>query len=142
MHCHEVEARIQELLDERRSPADDPALASHAAQCAACRAVLSAWTSMLDAVSVRERPVGRADLASRVLADLRVRPAADRSVRRPALRWAALATAAALLIAATVAVSNKVDQRPVADDSRSPPDLVNTALPVQADSAAAQPPNP
>lgn len=116
MQCHEFEARLQELLDERLSPAADPALSAHAAQCSACRGSQAVWSAMLTGISAHPRPAGRADLAQRVLAELRMRPADDKSILKPALRWAA----AALLIATTLALWNAPDDRPVAEDAPPP----------------------
>jgi hypothetical protein len=126
MQCHEFESRAHELLDARFPPADDPAIADHAAQCPACRAALSDLTSLIETVAVHPRPVGRADLAARVLTDLRAHP------RKPAARWVVLATAASLLVAAAVAIWSVVDQRPVANTSpvsKFPPAAVDNQPP-------------
>ena len=47
MKCHEFEDRLHALLDDRRSPAGDTALAAHAAACPACGQLLTGQQVLL-----------------------------------------------------------------------------------------------
>ena len=80
MNCESFELRWQELLDERRHPADDELLARHASDCAACRGLLSGCASWFDALLAAPAP--KIDLAMRVLAEIQN----DSLAHRPAPR--------------------------------------------------------
>ncbi|HEX4148635.1 MAG TPA: hypothetical protein VHY20_06595 [Pirellulales bacterium] len=110
MPCANFEPRLQELFDAGlMSPeqiADDPLVAGHASQCAACRQLLSAMLAVVGAEAAMRSAASPPAITLRVLAQLR--PASQRPVpldptarRRvlPLRMWAPLAAAASLLIA-------------------------------------------
>jgi hypothetical protein len=93
---------MQELLDARRPPATDPDLAAHAAECQACRDMLSACGAAIEAVAAHlpAAPVGLADRVAADWRDLRAQPARTgwyRGLRATAVVVAA--TAAAVVLA-------------------------------------------
>lgn len=94
MRCEQFEERLDQLLDERRSPCVDPSLAAHAAGCAGCRELLAGCGLLLGALPGLPRPAPSADLAEHVVARA--------TARRPLVVWsgrrAALLAVAALLI--------------------------------------------
>jgi hypothetical protein len=97
MRCDEFESRLQTVLDERGQAELAPALALHAEQCTDCATLLSGYEVLWEGLAALPLPEPRADLAVRVLGELRVvRPARRYSWR---LSGAVLAVAAALLVA-------------------------------------------
>ena len=71
MRCMQVEARLNQLLDERRHWTGDPGLVSHCAQCLRCRATAEAYAAVADAVNLeRVAPGLPPDFSGRVLSDV------------------------------------------------------------------------
>ncbi len=122
MKCVEFESRLNDLLDERRSPGRDRGLSQHAELCAGCADLLAAHETLLEGVAalpaVRLRPAEQQAFVHRIAAEVGNTPRdAFRSVaplglaepgakvlaRNPIAKMAIvgviLATAAALLIA-------------------------------------------
>jgi hypothetical protein len=108
MQCDAFDNRLQDLLDARACPEEDPVLAEHAADCPHCRDVLDAQAGLFD--TVRDWSVANleVDLVDRVVASTAAR-AADPSVhsanprtwwQTASGRWTALAIAAALVLVA------------------------------------------
>ena len=56
MQCAELEKRIDQLLDEGRSPDDDRLVVGHAAGCSRCGALLDAYRRMLAGVDALPLP--------------------------------------------------------------------------------------
>jgi hypothetical protein len=96
MQCEEFEHRLNAVLDERLLPEWEAELRLHCETCHECREVAAAYGAVLDGFYALSTPKAPTDMAQRVLADLRPRPAPARRVSLVAL---ALATAAGLLIA-------------------------------------------
>jgi len=97
MKCDEFESRLNAVLDERRHGEFDVELSQHRAACPRCHDLASAYDVLLNGFYTLKTPELPADFAQRVLAEMQVRPA---PTRRFALASAALATAAAVAIAA------------------------------------------
>lgn len=101
-HKKNFEARVNEVLDERRQLSADEQLRALSREDAASRKLLDAYAAMLEGVDSLESPRAPEDMGERVLAQL-TRPAVVRfpAIQSPfAQRVAALAAiAAALLIA-------------------------------------------
>ncbi len=96
MKCEEFEDRLNQTLDQRRRPEWDTELRLHSDHCAACRDLAISYGELLEgfyALAAAEPP---ADLAMRVVDELRSRPS---TTRRVSLAAALLATAAAALFA-------------------------------------------
>lgn len=66
MKCHEFEDRLHALLDDRRSPAGDSALAAHAAGCPACGQLLHGQHVLLAGLNAGLPPLAD-DFARRTL---------------------------------------------------------------------------
>jgi hypothetical protein len=66
MKCHEFEDRLHALLDDRRSPAGDSALAAHAAACPACGQLLHGQQVLLSGLRAGLPPLAD-DFAYRTL---------------------------------------------------------------------------
>jgi hypothetical protein len=97
MRCDEFESRLQTVLDERGQAELQSALALHAEQCTDCAAMLSGYDVLWEGLAALPLPEPRADLAQRVLDEMRVVRAPRRySWRLPA---AVIAVAATVLIA-------------------------------------------
>ena len=96
MKCAEFEDRLNQALDQRRRFEWDVELGLHCDHCAACRDLAASYGVLLEgfyALATAEPP---ADLAIRVVDELRSRPS---TTRRVSLATALLATAAAVLFA-------------------------------------------
>lgn len=119
MNREAFEARLQELLDQRRSPWDDDELSRAAEAEPELRQLLSAY-QMFGALR-RPRPLPPADLAERVVSVWREAPA---RVERRAPAWLApfVAVAATLLIATTISLLAERNGPPV-----TRPGTANTA---------------
>lgn len=68
MNCVQFESRLNLLLDQRRSPADDPALAAHALDCADCEQLLNDHAVLVACVAQIESPLPNRGFALRVVA--------------------------------------------------------------------------
>lgn len=100
MRCEDFEVRLNDVLDERRSPSSEPELAEHAGQCAACREVMRGYEDMLAGLSYEQMPPAPASLTARVVKDAVLKDRAVRGPRlRPVERLPAFALAASLLMA-------------------------------------------
>jgi hypothetical protein len=98
MQCREFEQRLNDLLDERRSPQADPRLSAHAARCDRCRQLLSGQATLLLGLSQMVTPVPDRNFARRVVAEVVVKPSGV-APRRIWLSLAAcLVSAAAMLL--------------------------------------------
>jgi hypothetical protein len=108
MNCGQFETRMNLVLDQRRSPADDPALAAHAAVCTACEQLLADHSVLVACVVENRTPL----LPSRGFAN-RVVAAAEVSTNMTAVRqrrasrlWltlgVTLSSAAAMLLAISI----------------------------------------
>jgi anti-sigma factor RsiW len=95
MQCEEFEDRLNLVLDERGRPECDAELSLHAEACAECRHVAALYGALLDGFYALSAPRAPADMAARVLVDIGPR----RSSARGTVVYAALATAACLLVA-------------------------------------------
>ncbi len=96
MQCHEVEPRIQTLLDHRQDPSSDPALNEHAVVCPACRELIEVQSRLFEGLGALAVPVLPPDFSRRVLAVYETRPS---PAQRFAPALAALAVAAVLFLA-------------------------------------------
>lgn len=111
MRCDEFESRLEEILDERLSPASDPLLKEHAALCAECRHRAAAYESMLVGLGLCQAPSwDDPELSERVLAEIR-RPALLHLVHsRPwTFATALLATAALILVVVSLSLRPRGD---------------------------------
>jgi hypothetical protein len=95
MQCEEFEDRLNLILDERGRPECDAELVLHVEACAECRHVAVLYGALLDGFCALSAPDAPADMAARVLVDVAPR----RSTARGRWVYAALATAACLLVA-------------------------------------------
>jgi hypothetical protein len=95
MQCEEFEDRLNLILDERGRPECDAELELHVEACAECRHIAALYGALLDGFCALSAPDAPADMAARVLVDVRPR----RSTTRGRWVYAALATAACLLVA-------------------------------------------
>jgi len=100
MQCDDFESRLNDVLDERRPPAEDAPLAEHAAACPMCHRLLRSVEQLLGVVASFPSLEDEGDLAPRVLAGWEQ----DRRRRRRLLPLAIPlgVVAAALLIVAIV----------------------------------------
>ncbi len=96
MKCEEFEERLNLVLDERRRPGGDDELRLHSEGCPVCRELSAAYERLLDGFYALTTPELPADLSTRVLDEIKVRPAGR---RRAAIVSAILATAAAVAVA-------------------------------------------
>ncbi|MGE0605591.1 MAG: anti-sigma factor [Pirellulales bacterium] len=92
MQCDEFENRLNDLLDARAAPEQDPQLAAHGEECQPCRALLAAERRLLQGLARNTLPTVAADFADVVVRRSRV-PV------RPWRKYAAWAVAASLLMA-------------------------------------------
>lgn len=103
MYCGQFETRLNLLLDQRRSPAGDPALTAHAAVCANCDELLADHVVLVTCASQSRLPQVSADFAHRVVAaagPVAVRPRRTRRLFMAAC--VALSSAAAMLLAISI----------------------------------------
>lgn len=106
MRCEEFEIRLEEVLDERQSPASDPRLKEHADTCAACRSRVAAYDTMLAGLALCAAPSwDDPRLVERVFFDVR-RPSLLHRVQSRPWTFAAslLATAALILIVVSLSL--------------------------------------
>ena len=100
MNCGQFEARLNLILDQRRSPSNDAALASHAAVCSQCEQLLADETFLVASVSQWSAPQPRPGFAHRVVAAAVPAVGVKRRLQRA---WFALgvgfSAAAAMLLA-------------------------------------------
>jgi hypothetical protein len=61
IECREFEARIHQVLDERRSLLDDSALARHRAECPDCQSLLDEYSRLLEMLPPADVLAARAD---------------------------------------------------------------------------------
>lgn len=108
MNCVQFETRLNLVLDQRRSPADDSALAAHASACADCEQLLADHTVLVACVVENRIPLqpGRG-FANRVIAASEISTnAAAVHQRRNNRIWLALgvilSSAAAMLLALSI----------------------------------------
>jgi hypothetical protein len=95
MQCEEFEDRLNQVLDARRRPEWDAELRLHCEACPECRDVAIAYGVLLDGFYALAMPEVPADMAARVLCDVRPRLS---PARRVLVSVTALAIAAGLLI--------------------------------------------
>ena len=101
MHCEEFENKLNEAIDERRSPLVADELTAHASGCPACDALWRGYEGLLTAVGALKAPITPVDLTAHVMAEY---TAARRTPRRR-MALAALALAATVLIALGLSLS-------------------------------------
>jgi hypothetical protein len=97
MKCDELEVRIQQLLDDRRRPESDADVRAHIERCGRCRALVDTYSLAFSGLRSLALPEPSADLADRVIDQVRVQPSTLR--RHVSVAAAALAAAAAVLVA-------------------------------------------
>lgn len=103
MPCVDIQARVQELLDERQSPCDDPLVREHLSGCAAC----AHWVAALEAASsALGRPACPPDITKRVLAGLAATQNAIEPVSHSAGRWRLAASIVAAVAAALLLLAS------------------------------------
>lgn len=106
MKCTDFENRLNDLLDDRLAPQNDPILIAHAADCAECREVLAAHESLFRGLALLNRRTVSPELGKQVLRELNA-PAAALPPLPPSPRrgWLPmLATAAAILLAVGLSI--------------------------------------
>jgi hypothetical protein len=142
MKCHDFDARVQQLLDDRRPLAGDGELTAHAMSCPQCEETLAAYETLLGGTRQLPRPALSNGFAARVVAEYRsgaVPVDSSRQVTAPG-RWiVALAAIAALLVAAVTIgllsnrVGNEGNLAAVESDEPSelkpPPGIVGIGVP-------------
>ena len=92
MQCRNVEARIQELLDDRFDPSIDPELNAHADTCAECRDLLAVQALLLEGVSRLAVPSLPPDFSQRAVGIAVVRQSPARRFSPAAAFLAIIAT--------------------------------------------------
>ncbi len=70
MHCQQFEARINDLLDQRRMPSSDPIVHGHAERCGRCADLLATYESMIVGLAQIPEPELENDLSVLVGAQL------------------------------------------------------------------------
>lgn len=101
MKCTDFEDRLNELLDDRRPPQDDPALQSHAESCSECREILLAQESLFRGVALLQRRSPAPELGKRVLLELNAPAATLAPLPSPPPRsWLSIMAAAAAVLLA------------------------------------------
>lgn len=103
MKCEEFEVHMNEILDERRRPEWDEQLRAHGETCRGCRDLAAAYGMLFEGFFALPAPKAPADLAARVLEQMRPRPLVS---PRLALLGAIFSTAAAVLVAALLMRGN------------------------------------
>jgi hypothetical protein len=107
MQCREFEERLNEVLDERGSPASDLRLKAHASRCERCESLLAGYQSLMIGLAQSCPPALGRDFDRRVLAEAQALPVIGRAANRAGRSWgtlgAALASAVAMLLAVSVA---------------------------------------
>lgn len=125
MQCREFEDRLNLLLDERRPPGGDPLLAEHAQSCETCGQLLAGHEALLMGVSHWKRhraPRPAGDFSRRVVADVVAADLVAAEVVRPSRQaWLVaaclVATAAAVLLAVSIAAWNSLGDGRVAESA-------------------------
>lgn len=108
MRCENFEARLNDVLDERRSLSSAPELDEHLRQCSACRELARAYEGMLTGLSYEQLPPAPVWLTDRIVNNAAEKtPDVKTPVGRPNVlrfpdRLLAFALAASVLIAAGV----------------------------------------
>lgn len=104
MNCGQFETRLNLVLDQRRSPAGDPALAAHAATCADCEQLLADETVLVACLAESHSPLlPSRGFAQRVIAATDVAVVHQQRGRRIWLAvGVALSSAAAMLLAISI----------------------------------------
>jgi hypothetical protein len=103
MNCGQFETRLNLLLDQRRSPASDPALAAHAAVCANCDELVADHVLLVACASQSRVPRMSTDFAQRVVAATGPVAVHQRRTRRLFMAaCVALSSAAAMLLAISI----------------------------------------
>lgn len=121
MNCRELEARINEVLDNRGSLDGDPELARHARECAICAGLLASTRELLAGVALLDVPPCDPQMADRVIRELRT---PERRVSVGLYRVAAvasLATAAALLLGAMLVFTAPEGPAPIVEQTEDLP---------------------
>jgi hypothetical protein len=120
MRCEDFEARLNEVLDERRPLSSAAELEEHSRQCSGCRELVRSYEAMLVGLTYENVPAVPAWLTARIVKE--AAPALDRSsakiVRFPP-RIAALALAAAVLLMAVGWTWMTNARRPAIDDGQN-----------------------
>lgn len=106
MKCIDFENRLNDLLDDRRSPQDDATLNAHAASCADCREVLVAQESLFRGLVLLQHRTVSPDFGKQVLREINSPAATFLPLpTEPRRGWLPmLATAAAILLAVGVSI--------------------------------------
>lgn len=103
MNCGQFEARLNLVLDQRRSPAADQALAAHALVCPACDELLADHLALLGHVSRDRHPLPSPGFANRVVVSAMPELAPPRRATRLLFAFGvALSAAAAMLLAISI----------------------------------------
>ncbi|WP_254507728.1 anti-sigma factor family protein [Anatilimnocola floriformis] len=126
MKCTDFEDRLNDILDERRSPHTDAALTSHAATCADCRELLADHESLFRGLAVLSHRTASSlqetlspELGTRVLSEYNTPVIVPPLPPAPRRSWFPLvATAAAVLIVVGIGVliANRGGRQPIARD--------------------------
>ena len=107
MLCGMFDRRLQQILDDRGIPEEDPALRSHAAGCRRCDRLLSAQQALFAGLELSRADAPRASVVPAVMS--RVPASGGRSLRRRTRAWVAFCSAAAV---AAVLVCGSFVERP------------------------------
>src|SRR6478735_9309243 len=98
MNCGQFETRLNLVLDQRRSPLADPALAAHAGVCATCDELLADHIALAAYVSRSSSPSPSPGFANRVMAAAGPLAVHERRTKKILLAvCVALSSAAAML---------------------------------------------
>lgn len=129
MLCHEFNTRLQTLLDERKSPEEDPLLRDHAHGCSTCHGQLETMAAVLESLELCEPTEPSAGFAERVVGSVAFHhQRVDLSPeRRAKVHLPLIAIAAAVLLLAAVPLTwylarpGEVAVRSAAPPAPSPP---------------------
>src|SRR4051812_39341347 len=103
MNCGQFETRLNLLLDQRRSPASDPALAAHAAICADCDELMADHKAVVACMADSRVPQVSKGFAKRVVAAVGPMAVPQRRTKRLMMATCvALSSAAAMLLAISI----------------------------------------
>jgi hypothetical protein len=124
MKCTEFEDRLNQLLDDRRAPQDDPALQAHAATCSDCQEMLAVQESLFRGMALLHGRTAAPELGKRVLRELNAPAPTLAPLPSPPRRswWTILASAAAVLLAVgfSVWLVTRTNQGPAVVQPRQP----------------------
>lgn len=149
MQCHEFDERMQDLLDARRLPEQDPALLAHTSECGNCRQQLAAQEALFRSLAARRVTAVSPGFASRVVEQVQetnLRP--QSAPRRPwLLATAIVSTAAAALLAVGIFANHRgSDVQPGGLVRQTPDDQggqsANTLIAVDTQTKASNSPSP